>query len=397
MPYFSWRGVDIEGSYHKGSMYAKNAHFLDNRLFQQHIALISYKKTLSFPFFTKKIISIQQKIELFEQLSLLLRAGVLLPDALALVADQLSGVYIQDRIHTVADAVREGIALSDALSQKTRCFDSITLYLIKAGEESGMLSDALESLAGHYTRVELFIRQVRRALFMPAITLFFFSVIAAVVLVGIIPRFAQLFTSLSKPIPLYTQKLLWLGDFLTSAYMIVVISALIGIIYLLRIYCKTSTGRVVIAFLFDYVPWINSINRYYLTQRVCESLGLLLKGGIQIVPALQILASTQSIGISKIAYTLKESIVCGIPLHLAMEKLYIFSAQTKALVLVGQESGTLPTMLLRIASIQEQLLQKRMMTISQLIQPVVLIIIGAFIALLIGSVYGPLLNLASVV
>lgn len=398
MPYFTWRGVDIEGAYRKGSLYAKNPECLDSRLLSQDIALIRHKRSLTTYLFIQKKITVRQKIELFEQAALLLKAGVLLPDALSLLADNLSSMYVQDYIHAVADAVREGKSLSQALRERANHFDSMTLQLIKAGEESGNLAPALDSLAQHYMRMNAFAGQVRSALLMPVITIFFFLAIAAVAVICIIPRFAQLFTSLSKPIPAYTQNLLLFGEFLTSVAMVPFACMLGAIVFGVNYYRKTAKGQAVCTRLLEYTPFINSILRLHRVQRICESLSLLLGGGIQIIPALRILGTSKTVGICNVAQSLEKSISCGVPLHRAIQEFpQLFNQQLVALMLVGQESGTLPAMLLRIAQLQEQLLQKRMTLISQLAQPITLICLGIFVALLVASIYGPLLSLASLV
>ncbi len=186
MPYFSWSGVNMVGDWHKGKRFAKSTDHLDSLLFRQGIALIK-NKPVRWRLFQSSI-KRADLLVFFEQLSVLINAGILVPQALSLVGDQLSNPQLQEVVHRLSDAVQEGNTLSDAMAQHKKIFDPMTIQHIKIGEESGNLSAALKSLCTSLCMTQNFYNQIRSALVMPMIGVLFFVVIAGIIFVVIIPQ-----------------------------------------------------------------------------------------------------------------------------------------------------------------------------------------------------------------
>ncbi len=392
MPEFSWYGVDISGSVRKGRMYAKDQAALDGQLFKREIALLQAKKRFSFSYFSQSL-SIDVRKELCEQLSFLLSSGVLLPDALTLIADQMKRMHIRDYIHRVADDVRNGSRLSTIFSRPIYQWDYVARALITSGEESGNMAQVFTMLAHYYEYMITTRSLIMRSLISPFITFFFFIVVAIGIVMVVIPRFAQLFVTLSKPIPVSIERLLTLRSYLVSGYAVLFVICGSSLLYLL---IKGVHKRYAIL---DIVPYISSMRSSYTAYSICTSLSLLLKGGMSFVVALETVASCyQQESLVKMLTSIKRSIVDGMAVSIAFEQYpRYFTPQAIALINVGQETGLLGAMFERLSSQYKVEFERYLSMITYSIQPLMLLILGGMIAWLIITLYSPLLTLANVI
>jgi type II secretory pathway component PulF len=396
MPYFSWVGVNIVGDWHKGKRFAKSTEHLDALLFKQGIALIK-QKPVRWHVFQKSVKRTDVAL-FFEQLSVLINAGILLPQALLLVGDQLSNPQLQEVVHLLADAVQEGNTLSDAMAQHKQLFDPMIIQHIKIGEESADLSVALKSLCTSLETTQTFYNQVRSALVMPIIGVIFFVVIAAIIFVVIIPQFADLFAAVRQEMPWVTRVILSMSKFFTSRYGMVFFGMFVFLSMLLRLFAKTSIGRQRCSSLGMQIPFIGRIMRDRLLALFFQSMSMLLAGGMRIVPALRVVRTAfgNSWFTEHIAL-LEQAVDSGNSLSQAMVQKTenIFVPHVVAMVAVGEETGQLAPLLDKIAQYYHAEVKKQLTLCTVLLQPLLLLVLGFLVVLLVFAVYGPIINLAS--
>lgn len=396
MPYFSWTGVNIVGEWQKGKRFAKSTDHLDVLLFKQGIALIKNKPVRCF--LLRKSIKRADLFVFFEQLSVLINAGILVPQALSLVGDQLSNPQLQEVVHMLADAVQEGNALSVAMTQHKKFFDPMTIQHIKIGEESGDLSAALKSLCMSFEITQTFYSQVRSALVMPMIGGLFFVVIAAIIFVVIIPQFADLFAAARQDMPWLTRSMISVSKYFNSRYGIALvgISGLIGL--MIGAYAKTMAGKQRCSAICMHIPFIGRIMRTRLLGMFFQSMAMLVAGGMRIVPALRVVRLV--IGNSSFAehiQSLEHAVDSGSSLSQAMAQRAddLFAPHVVAMVAVGEETGQLVPLLDKIAHNYHHEVKKQLTMCTVLLQPLMLLVLGLLVVLLVFAVYGPILNLAN--
>ncbi len=396
MPYFSWTGVNIIGDWQKGKRFAKSTDHLDALLFRQGIALIKNKPVRWFVL--RKSIKRADLFLFFEQLSVLINAGILVPQALSLVGDLLSNPQVQEVVHMLADAVQEGNALSDAMAQHKKIFDLMTVQHIKIGEESGDLPMALKSLCASLEMTQTFYSQVRSALVMPMVGVLFFVVIAGIIFVVIIPQFADLFATARQDMPWLTRTMVSVSTYFNSLYGIALagIGGLCGL--MIRAYAKTSVGGQRCATIFMRIPFIGRIMRTRLLGLFFQSMAMLLAGGMRIVPALQVvrLAIGNSLFVDHIQL-LEQAVDSGSSLSQAMAQQAddMFAPHVIAIVSVGEETGQLVPLLEKIAQNYHHEVKKQLTMCTVLLQPLLLLVLGLLVVLLVFAVYGPIINLAN--
>lgn len=395
MPYFKWRGVNIVGQTQHGKLFAQSPIDLDEKLFRRNIALISSKPVVIIDLFSR--ITLHHKIEFFGQLHELLAAGVLLPQALRIVADQGNHPAFQQVLCAIASKVQDGAELSVALSAHPKIFDPMALQLVRVGQESGNLSAALE-IVFHYLQAKKdFYGRVRSALFMPVITLIFFTILSMVILLVILPRFADMFASLGKELPAITQNMIYVSSVMASWKALYgLVGVMVGIIACAA-YARTARGARFFDMLVLKIPVMGRVITYYFISHFLQSIALLLESGMQLVPALRSIEVTISNRqLRQYVRSIGDDVQAGSSLADAISYCpdSIFSADIVALVTVGQQIGTLDVMLKRAAVLYRQKAEKLLLFFTVIINPLLLIFLGALVLLLIFTVYMPILTMS---
>ncbi len=394
MPYYKWRGVDVVGASKKGFLFARSPEHLDDLLLKRQIALLSHKHVRSF---FKWPIRLSDRVALFQQLATLIDAGVLVPGALSIVANQIEHSVLQEKMHEVAQMVHAGVSLSEALWQVGAVANPIIIQLVQVGEESGKLSQSLDAICTHLASTQDFYRRLRSALLLPAITLFFFLIIAVIIFTVIMPRFIDIFSSMQSEVPPLTQSLLAISAFMRSPSMGLFLSvSALAILILWRV-TRRGSGRKGLDWLLIHTPFIGPILQQRFLSYAMRAMGVLLNGGLTLSQTLIIIRDSVQNHIFKNSLSVLEGdIQSGSSLGDAMARYGndLFGPDIIAMVEVGQESGRLPVLLYRIAQTYHMRVMQRLSWITMLLQPFVMIILGLLVALLIFAVYGPILNMS---
>jgi type II secretory pathway component PulF len=398
MPYYTWRGVDILGEYKKGKMYARSPEYLDAQLFKREIALLKFRP--SSWRWRYRAVTQELKIELFKQMATLIDGGVALPQALLIVAEQLHHPGMQEIIHELADMVDHGNSFSIALCKYSPIFDPITIQLVKAGEESSSLAEAMMQVADRLEMREEFTRAVRAAVVLPALTFGFFVTITLFLFTFIVPRFAELFASMNQKLPASTQFMLCISNFLCSWHAVVA-GGLVGLMgYAVYAMGRTKRGKELRDRVVLHIPILNVILWYRFTAYFLASVALLLERGLQLVPALRTVAqSMDNLVLREYVQGIADKVNNGRSLSIALQDVAPaqFPLELIALVHVGENSGTLE-ILLKKASIRYQNQVKRLLTrLTAFVQPILMIVLGLLVLLLIFAIYLPILELSNAV
>ena len=394
MPYFKWRGVNLRGQIRSGTLYAQTGAELDTYLFAKDIALLSYKP---FKVWFSLPITLKEQIDFFSRLAFLLKAGILVPEALSLIAAQTSHLRFQEILQIAALQVKQGVSLAQALQAWPHLFDSVAINMIAVGQESGALAQAIEHIAQYLEAIDNFRNKIKAALFMPAITLLFFIVISIVLLLFMVPHFAQVFSSLNKPLPYATQLLLHINAFMHDRMLIGVLIAIICIVMALYMLLKNKKIRYMIDYLIFYIPVVGQLIIYQAMVTYFQALALLVDQGMGLVEALHTAAATVN---NAVLRTLLEDIRLDVQAGSSLSQTFMsyditaYDAQVAALIGLAHESGSLAPMLLKAAELYKIKAQRILSAITTLIQPFLLLVLGILITALIFAIYMPLIDLS---
>lgn len=394
MPYFVWSGVTITGEIRSGKKFASTQQELDASLFKEGIALLSAKeqKLYSFMYPIRLVLLVQ----FFESLAVLLSAGIRLPQALFIIAQRESNPRLQEIVFLCMQQVSAGHSLSSSFELFPSVFNVMMIETIKIGQESGALRVATLSLHSYLKEELLFIKKIRSLLMMPLITFIFLCVVAVIILGFMIPQFGSMFSLMGKDIPYVTQCMISVGNFLKSRYMAIFIALVIFTALLFLRIVSFQYGRVWYDLFILRIPFINAYVKKRFLIHFFQSLHLLIGEGVSLVIALRIIRQTTtnsffSAGLQDV----EEYLYAGNNLHDALARQSVlFPSEVLTLIAVGEESNVLSTILATLVSDYQQQLHNYLERVTTLIQPLLLLLLGIFVALLIVSVYMPIMQIA---
>lgn len=391
MPFYAWKGVNLRAQDCKGFCFARNRQELEAYLFKKDIALLSSKpKKMLF----NRAISKQSRIDYFLQIKMLIQAGMHVPHALRLVAQQTNIPVLTSKAHSIADHVESGSTISHALSQHKKIFNTLICHLMSVGQESGNLIACLDVLTMHLEAMESFRARLRTALLLPAITFAFFISVIVIMLVVIVPQLANVFASMHRELPAATQTMVNVSNLLRSGKIFLILGMCAVLLSVVYLYLRTESGKIKRDSLLLNMPIVKQIIINKTMAHFFQSLQLLLKGGLPLLTAIKIVkASLTNHEIKDMIASIEQEINAGSSLAQALEPFEMLcSPDVISLISIGQESGNLVAILERISTIYQNRLLKSLNRINALFQPFLLILLGLMITGLILAMYSPVMN-----
>jgi len=398
MPYYRWRGVNIFGDRKKGKSFARSKQDLDTVLFGRNIAMISCKDCKIWKLFGS--VSMEDKINFFRQLSVLLESGVRLPDALRILCEQVENILFRQIIFALESDIQEGVSFGDALQKYPEIFNDLMIKMARVGQESGGLGASLKQLTLYIETKKDFRKKLKSAAILPMITLAFFSFIAISIFIFVVPKFADIFSSMNKELPVVTRIVLNISTFLRSYTFIFGVIFFALFILLIKKYIKKPLASTATEMVLIRLPLIGDIIRQSFLVYFLRSVSMLLESGMRLLPAIDIAKkSFKSSLLKKHLETLELDVFSGSSLSQSINDYpgLLFSQDLVAMVRVGEETGALGLMLKKAADMYQEKVDRSILFFTTIFQPLLMIFLGLLIALLIFAIYVPVFNLASVV
>lgn len=351
------------------------------------------KKSSSFNIQLGDPVKLQEKTNFIQQLKTMLSSGVSLVKSLEIALKQINNDTFRNTIETVINDIKQGNSFSDALKKHPKIFDKISIAMVEAGEKGGILDKMLEELEKSMKKDVEIRDNIKKATSYPKIVGSIMVISMYVVITKVIPTFTGILTSSGTEIPALTRYLLALGDFLDAAGIYLLIS-LIGIFTLAKVIGKTESGKL----FFDKIALKNPIYKKItiaaINLRFTKILGTLLSFGVPLKDALDVVKNVadNTIYINAIDKII-EDIESGKPITSSVKETNVFSDYLCSMVGVGEEVGALDKMFLSASEYYEIELTNSTDGLSALIEPIITVVMGIFIALFVGSVFLPMFKM----
>ncbi len=351
------------------------------------------KKSSSFNIQLGDPVKLQEKTNFIQQLKTMLSSGVSLVKSLEIALKQINNDTFRNTIEIVINDIKQGNSFSDALKKHPKIFDKISIAMVEAGEKGGILDKMLEELEKSMKKDVEIRDNIKKATSYPKIVGSIMVISMYVVITKVIPTFTGILTSSGTEIPALTRYLLALGDFLDAAGIYLLIS-LIGIFTLAKVIGKTESGKL----FFDKIALKNPIYKKItiaaINLRFTKILGTLLSFGVPLKDALDVVKNVadNTIYITAIDKII-EDIKSGKPLTLSVKETNVFSDYLCSMVGVGEEVGALDKMFLSASDYYEIELTNSTDGLSALIEPIITVVMGIFVALFVGSVFLPMFKM----
>lgn len=294
-----------------------------------------------------------------------------------------TSVALRTLIFSIKNEILLGNTLSNSLMQHRIYFDDVVCQLIKIGECTGNLEKILSSIADYKEKQFAFIKKVKQALFYPGIILIMACMVLLIMFLFVIPHFKILFENSDKPLPWPTQLIFFLAD--QGFYAIILLLVLVSIIVIYR----KKTLRLLLK-----LPILNSLTHKILLSRFSHNLAITLTAGLPITNALILSSETMLMPIFLNQMTIvRFKLNAGLSLHQAMQEFAIFPPLLLQMIKVGEESGKLEYMLEKFAEFLDVEIENTLRTFLQIIEPLIMVVLGVLIGGLVIGMYLPIFRL----
>ncbi len=335
------------------------------------------------------------------QLATLLEAEVPLVDALRTMFQQTRNVYLKEAVFDVLSDVEAGVSLSQAFSRHEVIFSQFFVQMVRSAEITGRLQEVFSYLAGYLETQNQLNSKIRGALIYPAFVFVLFIIVISVLVIFVVPQLKSVFLESGieiSSLPLVTRILFGLGDF-TKRYGIPLLFSIIAAVLAIRSYLRSQEGKMLLDLLILKLPYLGEIARKVYLARFSETTSVMIKGDIPIAQALEV--SGDVVGNTQYRYLIFESAEAVRRGELISQALARYEREFPALVTqmisIGEKTGRLDELLHRVSSFYSREIEIIISNVTELIQPILIVILGVFVGLLIGSVLLPIYQLAQAV
>ena len=393
---YDWVALDKRGKRMKGDMPAKNASLVKAELRRQGMNPQTVRER-SKPLFGASGSTIKPgDVAIFSrQIATMMAAGVPMVQSFDIIADGQKNIRFKNVLLDVKQNIEGGASLHEALGRYPVQFDELYCNLVHAGETSGVLDTVLDTVATYKERTEALKKKIKKALFYPMMVLAVVFLVILIMLLFVVPVFAKTFQDAGAQLPAPTQLLVDASN-LMQHWWLVVIGVIVGTIVAF-IYFKKRSPKF--AHFLDRValklPVMGNIVRNTAIARFARTLGVTFRAGVPLVEALDAVAgATGSAVYGDAVRQMRDDISVGHQLQLAMKQTGLFPSMVVQMTGIGEESGSLDSMLFKVAEFYEEEVSNAVDTLSTLLEPIIMVVLGTIVGGIVIALYLPIFKLA---
>ncbi|WJW74934.1 type II secretion system F family protein [Thiohalobacter sp. IOR34] len=396
---FAWEGTDKRGNRVKGESRAASQAMIKADLRRQGITPIKVRKKSALASASKKKKILPKDIAIFtRQLATMMSAGVPLVQAFEIIGKGHENPAMQDLVLTIKNDVEAGNNLRDALAKHPLYFDELVCNLVEAGEAAGVLDTLLDKIATYKEKTEALKSKIKKALFYPTAVMVVAFIVTAILLIFVVPQFQDLFKGFGADLPAFTQMVIGLSEFM-QAYWWAIFGAL-GIAGYAFVQAKKRSRKFNHALdrLVLKLPIVGAIMTKAAIARYARTLSTMFAAGVPLVEALEsVSGATGNSVYMEGVLRMRDNVATGQQLQLAMQQTGLFPNMVVQMVAIGEESGSLDSMLGKVADFYEQEVDDAVDGLSSLLEPLIMAVLGVLVGGLVIAMYLPIFKMGSVV
>ncbi len=392
---WEWEGKDRAGKVIRGELRAETEAVAKTQLRRQGINVLKVKRRRAG--FGRKIT--EKDITLFtRQLSTMMRAGVPLLQAFDITAKGHGNPAVTKMLLEVRADVETGLSLAEAFRKKPLYFDKLFCNLIAAGETGGVLDSLLDKLATYKEKVMAIKGKIKSAMIYPTAIVATAFIITAVIMIYVIPAFKDLFSSFGADLPAPTLMVIWLSDFFVHWWWLIFGSIFGGIFSFFYAFKRTPKLQEQFDRILLKLPVIGDIIRKATIARWTRTLSTLFAAGVPLVEALDSVGGASGNQVySEATKLIQNDVSAGSSLSFSMQRTGLFPNMVLQMTSIGEESGSLDQMLDKIADFYEEEVDNAVASLSSLLEPAIMVILGVLIGGLVIAMYMPIFKMGQVV
>ena len=396
MAIFAYKAKTKDGKLMKGKIESVNKKEALNEL--RHMDLIVFEvaalnTVLNKDISLRKSLKSKDFIVFLRQFSSLMNAGILLVDALDLLAAQSTSLALKEALEEISEEVREGVPLSEAMAKKPKLFPELLIHMIHSAEVSGRLEEVLQQMADYYEKQHRIKQKISTAMTYPIVVGVLALLITAFLLVFIVPIFGDMFASMGSELPAITQIVLTLSGLLQRYWWLV----LLGIGGLVAVVIQLGKKDQV-AYVFDVlqlkVPILGTFIQKTLLARMTQTLSSLINSSVPILQAIEV--TSKVVGnrvVEQVLLQAQKDVEQGESLAKPMVDHWFFPPLIIQMIQVGESSGELDEMLKKVSEIYDQEVQEASDKLQALIEPVMIIFLSGVVGVIVLSIVVPMFSM----
>ena len=405
MPLYQWEGRTAQGKVLKGEMEAASLEGVFARLRSQRIqpnpAQVKEKgkglsKEINIPGFGPRVKAYDVMI-FTRQFSTMIDAGLPIVQSLDILTEQTENKALRDIIRSVRRDVSGGSTLADALHKHPKAFDDLYVNMVRAGEAGGVLNTILNRIALFIEKANKLKKKVKGAMIYPATIVIVAVGVVTILLLYVIPVFAELYGGMGKSLPVPTQITINASNWFRANFLY--LAGAIALTFVgLQMYYKTARGQLVIDGFLLKMPILGDLLRKVAVARFSQNMSILLASGVPILEGLAITARTAGNKvIERAIMEARVSISEGKTVAEPLEKSGVFPPMVCQMVAIGENTGALDSMLKRVGDFYEDEVDNSVANLTALMEPVIMIVLGIVLGGLVISMYLPIFQMGSLI
>jgi type IV pilus assembly protein PilC len=395
---FLYKGINRKGDKRHGEIKATSVAEAKAMLRQQGVTPSAVKKKPKSLFGDEKRISAMDIAVVTRQIATMLGAGVPLVQSIDLIANGSDNKSLRSLMQKISVKIQAGLPLSDTLREHPKYFDDLYCDLVKSGEQSGALDRIFDRIAIYKEKAEALKSKIKKAMFYPAAVMVVAGIVTSILLIFVVPQFAEIFGSFGAELPGFTLFVLGISE-LMQQYWWVVLAAVIAAGYLIgKGYRNSLKFRTACDAMLLKAPIFGTIFNKAAVARYARTLSTTFAAGVPLIEALESAAGASGNEIYKKAILdIRDEVSSGNQMHFAMKQTSQFPEMVVQMVSIGEESGSLDSMLAKVANIYEQEVDDAVDGLTALLEPLIMAVLGVIIGGLIIAMYLPIFQMGNIV
>lgn len=403
MAKFSWEGTSRDGKTHKGNMEAPNQAVVQAQLRRQGIVTNKIKERgkgldieINIPGFGPKVTT-KDLVVFTRQFATMIDAGLPLVQCLDILSAQQENKTFKLILLEIKNDVESGSTFADALKKHPKAFDDLFVNLVAAGEIGGILDTILNRLAAYIEKAMKLKKQVKSAMTYPTTIVSIAVIVIGVILVFVIPAFEKMFADFGGALPAPTQIVITLSNFIQD-YILFIIGGFILLVFLFKKIYATEKGRAKIDHWALKAPIFGILIRKVAVAKFTRTLGTMVSSGVPILDGLDITSRTAgNKTVERAIIEVRKSISEGHTIAEPLAKSGVFPPMVCQMIAVGEQSGSIDTMLNKIADFYDDEVDDAVGNLTAMMEPLLMLFLGTTVGGLVIAMYLPIFKLAGTV
>lgn len=395
---YAYKGVDKKGRTVSGEMTGSSSAIVKAQLIRQGMAVKSVRKKAKPLFSAGKPIKPMDTAIFTRQMATMMKAGVPLVQSFEIVADGVDNPRMRDLILEIRESVASGTGFASALTQHPKYFDELFCNLVESGEQSGALETMLDRIATYKEKTEELKAKIKKAMTYPISILVIALVVTAILLIKVVPQFAETFSSFGAELPAFTQFVMSISNTVQDTWYLI----LAGIIVTVYIFGLAKRKSPKFADGVDKVmlklPIIGGILYNSVIARFARTLSTTFAAGVPLIDALTSVSGAAGNALYRDSIlAIRDDVATGLTMNSCLRKENIYPSMLIQMTTIGEESGSLDEMLDKVAEYYEAEVDNMVDNLTTLLEPVIMAVLGVLVGGLMVAMYLPIFQIGSVV